>query len=106
MEEIEDISEKVNRDESNKRLQTLKASFDYTINKLDRNLRELLQRLTFFNSPFPIAVPVEIFDAKRADVINLYNRSLLSRVESDGAYGKKKNHHTGYTSFTPQREIM
>jgi tetratricopeptide (TPR) repeat protein len=92
VEEIEEISnnlgDKVNVDEPNKRLQSLKASFDYTVSKLDSNLKDLLQKLTFFNSPFPLHAPEGIFLAKRKDVINLYNRSLLIRIESDDIYGK------------------
>ena len=92
VEEVEEISkslgDKVNIDEPNKRLQSLKASFDYTIHKLDNNLKDLLQKLTFFKSPFPLHAAEEIFDAKRKDLINLYNRSLLLRIESHDVYGK------------------
>jgi tetratricopeptide (TPR) repeat protein len=105
VEEIEEMSErlgdKVNRDESNKRLQSLKASFDYTINKLDTNLKELLQKLTFFNSPFSIVAAEEVFDAKRLDIVNLFNRSLLTRVESDDAYGKIKEPEYWLYKFHP-----
>ena len=105
VEEIEEISkrlgDKVNRDESNKRLQSLKASFDYTINKLDTDLKDLLQKLAFLKSPFPISAAEEIFGAKKVDVINLYNRSLLTRVESDYAYGKIKEPQYWLYKFHP-----
>ena len=105
VEEIEEISnnlrDKVNVDEPNKRLQSLKASFDYTINKLDGNLKDLLQLLTFFNSPFPLHAPEEIFVAKRKDVINLYNRSLITRIESDHIYGKIEDPEYWLYKFHP-----
>ena len=105
VEEIEEVSKKlgdaVNRDESNKHLQSLKASFEYTISKLYTNLKELLHKLTFFNSSFPIAAAGEIFGATTADISNLYNRSLLSRVESDDAFGKIKEPEYFLYKFHP-----
>ncbi len=82
------MGDKVNADEPNKRQQSLKASFDYTINKLDNAHKDLLQRLTYFNSPFPLQGAEEIFGIEGSQVVNLYNRSLLSRIESDDVFGK------------------
>jgi hypothetical protein len=66
-----------------KRLITLEATFDYSINSLDENLKELLPKLTIFNSPFPISAAIDIFNTKKEEVIHLYNRSLLTRITSD-----------------------
>jgi hypothetical protein len=88
VEELEGLSEslgtaEVRRTESEKRFESLKACFSYTINKLDEALREMLPKLTIFKSPFPISGAVEILAAQKGDVINLYNRSLLARIESE-----------------------
>jgi tetratricopeptide (TPR) repeat protein len=71
-----------------KRLRTLNACFDYTVSKLDSILQEILQKITLFKSPFPIDASEEIFDAKKEDIINLYNRSLLTTIQSHDIYGK------------------
>ena len=70
-----------------KRLVTLEATFDYSLNSLDDNLKQLLPKFTIFNSPFPISAAVDVFNAKKEYVIHLYNRSLLTRIESD-EYGR------------------
>ena len=70
-----------------KRLITLEATFDYSLKSLDDNLTQLLPKFTIFNSPFPISAAIDIFNAKKEDIIHLYNRSLLTRVESD-EYGR------------------
>ena len=70
------------------RLRTLNACFDYTINKLDTIIQDILQKTTLFKSPFPIAAAKEIFDAKKEDIINLYNRSLLTIIQTHDIYGK------------------
>ena len=56
---------KVNMDEPNKRLQSLNASFDYTIDKLDDTLKQLLSDLMLFKSPFPISAAVEVLGAEK-----------------------------------------
>ncbi|MDF2736270.1 MAG: ATPase-like [Nitrososphaeraceae archaeon] len=66
-----------------KRLITLEATFDYSLNSLDENIKVLLPKLTIFNSPFPISAALDIFNAKKEDVTHLYNRSLLTRIASD-----------------------
>ena len=88
VEELEELSEglgtaQVDRAASEERFKSLEASFGYTLNKLDNALREILPKLTIFKSPFPISAAVEIYAAQRLDIINLYNRSLLTRIESE-----------------------
>jgi NB-ARC domain len=88
VEELDGISEslgtaEVHRTESEKRFESLKACFGYTLNKLDNALRELLPKLTLFKSPFPMSAPLEIFTAQKSDIINLYGRSLLTRIDSE-----------------------
>ena len=90
VEELEELSEGLGtvlvdrtRTASEKRFKTLEACFSYTINKLDKPLRELLPKLTLFKSPFPISAAVEIFGVQKGDITNLYNRSLLNRIESE-----------------------
>ena len=90
VEELEELSEGLGtvlvdttRIGSEARFKSLKACFDYTLNKLDTPLRELLPKLTLFKSPFPISAAVVIFATRKLDIINLYNRSLLTRIESE-----------------------
>ena len=88
VEELEEISERlgsglVDRTASEERFKSLEACFDYTLSKLDEALRELLPKLTIFKSPFHISAAVEIFGVQRLDILNLYNRSLLTRIESE-----------------------
>ena len=71
----------VNPEEEYERLRTLEACFRYSTNNLDESLKQLLPKLTLFNSPFPISAPSNIFDVDKDNVINLYNRSLLTRIE-------------------------
>ena len=90
VEELEDISKDLGtkqvdrtRAASEERFKSLEACFGYTLNKLDNTLRELLPKLTLFKSPFPISAVVDIFAAKKGDIVNLYNRSLLTRIEAE-----------------------
>jgi tetratricopeptide (TPR) repeat protein len=95
IEQVEQVSERlgdyVNINEPIKRLSSLRESLDFTIKKLDYNLKELLYNLTLFKSPFPISAAINIFGAKKADILNLYERTMLSRIESDDVYGIIKN---------------
>ncbi|MFZ0513448.1 MAG: NB-ARC domain-containing protein, partial [Candidatus Nitrosopolaris sp.] len=77
--------------QAEERFQTLKACFDYTINKLDDKLQKFLPKLTLFKSPFPISAAVEILNANENEVLDLYDRSLLKLVDSDESYGKVEN---------------
>ena len=81
----------VNPEEESERLRTLEACFQYSINNLDETLKQLLPKLTLFKSPFPITAASEIFKVDKANIINLYNRSLLTRIESDVIYGKMED---------------
>jgi hypothetical protein len=74
--------------QSQKRFQTLRACFDYTINSLDETLRQLLHKITLFISPFPLSAAVEIFGANENQILDLYDRSLLTLIDSDERYGK------------------
>ena len=77
--------------QAEERFQTLRACFDYTVNKLDDKLQKLLPKLILFKSPFPISAAVEIFDANENEILDLYDRSLLKLVDSDESYGKVEN---------------
>jgi tetratricopeptide (TPR) repeat protein len=79
------------------RLRSLQGSFDYTVNRLNEKLGNLLLNLSIFNSPFPIDAPVKIFlddkgsdenNYQQDDIVQLYNRSLLTRIQADDLYGK------------------
>jgi tetratricopeptide (TPR) repeat protein len=92
---------KINRDEPNKRLNSLYASFEYTIEKLDDDLKKLLSKLVLFKSPFPISAAVEILGAKKGDIISLYNRSLLIRITTDDYYGEIEDMEYWLYNFHP-----
>ena len=86
------------------RLRSLQASFDYTVNALGEKLIGLLLRLSIFNSPFPIKAPANILSSvsddyvyDMSDITQLYNRSLITRIESDDLYGKIKSDYWLYT---------
>ncbi len=86
------------------RLRSLRASFDVTLDALSEKLKALILKLTIFNSPFPIKAPVKILSSAtdndtfvENDIIQLYNRSLLTRIESDDLYGKIKSDYWLYT---------
>jgi len=70
-------TQEVNRDEPVKHLRFLQESLGFTLNKLDNNLKELLYKLALFNSSFPISAATAIFGAKKVDISNLYERTLL-----------------------------
>jgi tetratricopeptide (TPR) repeat protein len=90
--QVEQVSEilgnYINKDEPNKRLQSLQGSLGFTINNLDDKLRQLLSNLILFKSPFPVYASTEIFGAEEEDILNLYERTLLTRIESDDVYGQ------------------
>src|SRR5689334_19670993 len=93
VEELEEISNNLGMKEVNwaspeERFRSLESCFGYTINKLDHFLRDLLSKLTIFRSPFPISAPVQILGINKSNIIYLYNRSLLTRIESDQLYGR------------------
>lgn len=50
----------VNPDELEKRVQSLEASFDYTINRLPDNTKKLLYELILFKSPFSINISKDL----------------------------------------------
>ena len=65
MEEIEEMFHedplKADPTEQNIRLTSIKASFDHSFNGLSFDLRQLLVKLTLFQSPFPISAVKQIF---------------------------------------------
>jgi hypothetical protein len=69
------------------RLASLKSCFDYTIDNLDKDEKDLLFNLTIFKFPFPISVTMDILDSTRYHMLNLYNKSLLIIIDSDSLYG-------------------
>jgi tetratricopeptide (TPR) repeat protein len=85
--EIEEAStilgSKVNRNEPVKRLRSLEESLGFTLTNLDDKLRQLLSNLILFKSPFAIPAATEIFGAGEGDIFNLYERTLLTRIESN-----------------------
>jgi hypothetical protein len=87
--------------QAEERFQTLKACFDYTINKLDDKLQKLLPKLTLFKSPFPISAPIEILDANENEILDLYDRSLLTLIDSDERYGRIQDPDYWLYNFHP-----
>ena len=90
--EIKDIVKmmdlsKLDADNEEDCLKSLKACFDYTIDKLDEKEKELLFNLTIFKSPFPIFVAEIIFNRKINEIMNFYNKSLLTRINTDSLFG-------------------
>ena len=86
--------ERENPFESEERLQTLHRSFQYSIDKLDLALKNLLPALTIFHSPFQSEAVDRIFTEQKEHaltnikkykdpLLKLYNKSLLSRIEED-----------------------
>jgi tetratricopeptide (TPR) repeat protein len=96
---------KYNPEEEQECLKSLDLCFEYSINNLNENLRQLLPKLILFKSPFPSSTASEIFDTNKLDVINLYNRSLLVRIELD-EYGKINEEHVLYNFHTALRNYL
>ena len=112
--DLQNISSQLNISEASmynpeERLQSLDACFDYTFNKLSKKLKNLLLKLTIFNSPFPIDAPIKIFDDdsyNESDIIQLYNRSLVTRIEFDDLYGKINMKYWLYTFHPATRNYL
>ena len=71
---------------SEERLQSLQNCFDYSIDKLNSTIQNLLPLLTIFHSPFPADILEKVFQKEPKDkflLLELYNKSLLSRIERD-----------------------
>ena len=98
-----------NRGNPEERLKTLEACFDYTFDKLNKMLKNLLLKLTIFNSPFPIDAPIEIFKNDSLDkryIEQLYSRSLVTRIESGDLYGKLNLKYLLYTFHPATRNYL
>jgi len=68
---------------SEERLKSLEACFDYSIKFIDKDLEELLLKLTVFNSSFPSKIVEKAFNSKEELLNELYEHSLLQRIEND-----------------------
>ena len=68
------IGEKISR------LKTIEACFGYTVNLLDPKLQYILCNLLLFKSKFLPDAASSILGIKEEDIINLYNRMLLKRI--------------------------
>jgi tetratricopeptide (TPR) repeat protein len=74
----------VNPKEESERLRSLESCFEYSFNRLPQTSRDLLPKLTLFNSPFPAEAIETIFGFEEFEILlDLYNRSLLRRIEFD-----------------------
>ena len=98
--ELEEMANKIdvrttNPWEPEERQKSLKASFDYSTIQLENKVRDVLPKMTMFKSPFPIFAISSIFGTEKGDVINLYNRSWLSKIDSD-KYGNLEQEHWLY----------
>jgi len=95
IENIDELSEslgtrEINRNSREERLASLNACFDYSINKLDNHVKELLfNTVSLFKSPFSIKAVEEILDDKdtKNKMIDLFNKSLITRIDSDFLFG-------------------
>jgi tetratricopeptide (TPR) repeat protein len=74
--------QQINIGEKTSRLQTIEACFGYTINLLNPKLQDILCNLLFFKSAFLPDAASSIFGITEEDLVNLYNRMLLKRVDS------------------------
>ncbi len=88
--ELQKMSETLGQQRDNpwgkeERHENLHKCFNYSIEKLDKNLQYLLPALTIFHSPFPSEAVEKIFGILEAGelLVELYNKSLLSRMETD-----------------------
>ena len=70
-------------------------------------------KLTIFNSPFPVEAPVKILSSvvddvsyDENDIIQLYNRSLLTRIESDDLNGRMNSGYWLYTFHPATRNYV
>jgi tetratricopeptide (TPR) repeat protein len=78
----------------------LEGTFYYLINKLEYKNRELLYYLTLCKSPFPDSVASEIFAFDKKDVVSLFEKGLLERIESD-EYGEIEDFNYWLYNFHP-----
>jgi tetratricopeptide (TPR) repeat protein len=87
--------ERENPFEPEERLQTLHRSFQYSIDKLDLAIKNLLPAVTILHSPFLSEAVDRIFTMKQKEhaqnnekkykdpLLKLYSKSLLERIEED-----------------------
>jgi tetratricopeptide (TPR) repeat protein len=74
----------VNPRKEAERLKSLESCFEYSFETLSQNQRDLLAKLALFSSPFPVDALEKIFGPQESEVsLDLYDRSLLRRIELD-----------------------
>jgi hypothetical protein len=80
----------INPTEETERLQSLESCFEYSFSRLPHTHRDLLPKLTLFNSPFQRDAVEKIFGLEGSSeiLLDLYDRSLLRRIEFDEYNGK------------------
>jgi tetratricopeptide (TPR) repeat protein len=81
------------------RQESLHNSLKYSIDKLNSTVQSLLPLLTIFHSPFPAEAVKKVFDIpdEQGDMLSdLYNKSLLMRIEED-PYGQLDDKFWLYT---------
>jgi hypothetical protein len=77
---------------SEERHKSLHKCFNYSIERFDESLKMLLPAITILHSPFPSEAAEKIFSLQESgQLITLYNKSLLSRMEGDeyGSFNDK-----------------
>ncbi len=96
LENIDDVSKSLGAKEINKgskeeRLTSLSNCFNYSIRNLDAETRDLLLNIvSLFKSPFSIKSIDEIivqYNSSKNKIIDLFNASLLTRIDSDFLFG-------------------
>jgi tetratricopeptide (TPR) repeat protein len=73
----------INPKEETERLQSLRSCFEYSFDTLSHTQKDLLPKLTLFNSPFLEDAVKKIFDFKGSSemLLDLYDHSLLRRID-------------------------
>jgi tetratricopeptide (TPR) repeat protein len=92
----------INPKEESERLQSLESCFEYSFSRLPQIQRDLLHKLTLFNSPFPAAAIEKIFGFEDSFeiLLDLYDHSLLRRIEFDEyAIGDGEGVDTSYPLY-------
>ena len=73
-----------NPKEETERLRSLESCFEYSFSTLPQTHRDLLPKLTLFNSPFPADALKKIFGIEEPEILlDVYDRSIIRRIEFD-----------------------
>ena len=81
------------------RFRSLNSCFEYSINQIEQDLRKLLYDLVLLNSPFSLSAS-EIFGAEKHNILDLFNRSLLQRIDHN-EYGQIREQEYWLYIFHP-----